>query len=152
MSDTFSGIWSRFAENSLFMQERERMIVHFALKCSCLISTTCQMVVNCINHVPNSHSSLTFKGNYSEHSLPEVSQTFPPSSYFGCSDVDRPFILLILTWMLFTGNLTSSLWSSRWTSQVTVACGERGTHSRKVLLFSVPKTTLSSVTSRSSFF
>lgn len=46
--------------------------------------------------------------------------------------------------------LTSSLRSSRCMSQVTVACGERGIHSRKVLLFSVAYTVLSSVTSTSS--
>lgn len=93
VSDTFSGIWSSFAENSQFMEERERMIGHFALKCSCLISTTCQMVVNCINHVPNSHSSLTFKGNYSEHSLPEV--LFHPLTV--CQNIPT-FILFWMQW------------------------------------------------------
>lgn len=60
------------------------------------------------------------------------------------------FYHLDLIWWLFTYGLTSSLRSSRWTSQETVACGERGMHSRKVLLFSVAYTTLSSVTSSSS--
>lgn len=152
MSDTFSGMWSRFAKNSL----RECAAVHFPLKCNCLIWTICQMAVKCVNHVPNSHIDLTFKGSYSGHCWPEVSfliplspKASPPSSHYRNIRI-RWFLKVILIWWLFTYHLTSSLRSSRWTSQVTVACGERGIHSRKVLLFSVTYTTLSSVTSNSS--
>lgn len=141
-------MWSRFAKNSL----RERAAVHFPLKCNCLIWTICQMAVKCVNHVPNSHTDLTFKGSYSGHCLPEVSfliplapKASPPSSHYR-----NIRIRWCLIWWPFTYHLTSSLRSSRWTSQVTVACGERGIHSRKVLLFSVAYTTLSSVTSNSS--
>lgn len=141
------------------LSNSKRAVVHFTLKCNGLISTICQMAVKCVNHVPNSHTNLTFKGSYLGHCLPEVSlhpsyvsQNFPHLAliinmlwYEGIFQS-----ISIFSIYSYTDCLTSSLWSLCWTSQVTVACGERGTHSRKVLLFSVPYTTLSSVTSRSS--
>ena len=68
---------SSFEKNPLFIQENGRLKV-FPLKYNGLISTICQMAVKCVNHVPNSHAHLTFKGSYSGHCWPEAS--FLPSS------------------------------------------------------------------------
>lgn len=113
------------------------------------------MAVKSVSHVPNSCPILTFN-SYSglcsvPHSTLHLSQTF---HVFLLSKICwweglHNLHLLVIYWS-FTGDLTSSLRSLCWTSQETVACGERGRHSRKVLLFSVPYTTLSSITSRSS--
>lgn len=141
---THSGPCGQGLQRILCLSESTRVVVLFPLKYNCLISTTCQTAVKYINHVPNSHTVLTFNSSYSALCLPEVSfHPSPPLTTWICLPsyiywVGRYLIILIYQSIHWFFTLTSSLWSLCWMSQVTVACGERGTHSSKVLLFSVP--------------
>lgn len=138
LSDTrsVSGMWLGFGKNFPFIQETKTLVSSAIRHNFNHISDGFQMCLPHFRHRSFFYGLLLgqlFARRFV--SADAVPQTAP-----------LPLITFII--MSWTYPRTSSLWSSRWISQVTAACGERGTHSRKVLLFSVPYTTLSSVTSR----